>query len=61
MKRKIIAFEILLCFILIISCIYLHTKTKERTVSVGTFDAQDAYNDTLKDFSNNLFGDLFYA
>ena len=60
MKRKIITFEIILCLILLLFGVYIHAKTQDRVISVGTFGNGTQYNDTLGDFSINLFGELFY-
>lgn len=60
MKRNTMFFECMLLLLLLSLCVYTSCRGNERVAEAGTFTGGNMYNDTLEDFSNNIYTEFFH-
>lgn len=58
MKNVLFA-QCLICVFLLTVTIILTVRGNQRAAEAGTFCTNTFFNDTLADFSNNIFGEFF--
>lgn len=56
--KKILLLQYVLCVLVLITSILLCSRSHEKAVSAGTFGTNVRSNNTLEDFSNNLFAEM---
>lgn len=59
MKYHTVIIQCFLCALLLAALLIIKSKVSDRAVEAGAF-GKSVFNETLSDFCNNLYGDLFY-
>ncbi|MBE6681715.1 MAG: hypothetical protein E7600_05500 [Ruminococcaceae bacterium] len=59
MKYHTVIFQCFLCALLLAALLIIKSKVSNRAVEAGTF-GKSVYNETLSDFCNNIYGDIFH-
>ena len=60
MSTRFVIFQTFLCMVLLVCLIIVRVKGQNSLVPVSAFGKKDICNETLFDFCNNVYGDLFY-
>lgn len=59
LKKRYFFFQSLACLLLLFGSLFIRAKSKNETVSVGTFGSQNARGTTLEDFNDRIYGEYF--